>query len=192
MRILVRSIVVLAVLVLTPLAASAQVGLAKRFVTFGVGGGMSVPVTDAGDFYKNGFNVQGFARLNTPKLPIMPRFDLNYSRYDLQDVQLAVPGTGQLLSGLANVQVSVLPLGPVQPYIIAGLGAYNLKTETEGLTPTSVSETNFGINGGAGVALRLGVINGFVEGRIDNVFTEKGAIDASQVQFVPVTFGLTF
>jgi len=192
MRILSRSIAVLAVLVLTPLAASAQVGLAKRFVTFGVGGGMSVPVSNTGDAFKNGFNLQGFARLNTPKLPVMPRFDLNYSHYDLQDVQFGVPGTGQLLAGLANVQVSVLPLGPVQPYVIAGLGAYNLKTETEGLTPTSVTDTSFGINGGAGATFNLGVIKGFVEGRIDNVFTERGAIDTNQIQFVPVTFGLTF
>lgn len=188
----VRAIAVLVVLVSSPLAAWAQVGLAKRFVTVGVGGGMSVPVTDAGDAFKNGFNVQGFARLNPPKLPVMPRFDLNFSRFDLDNAQVGVPGTSQILAGLANLQLSVLPLGPLQPYVIAGLGAYNLKTETEGVSPTSVTKTRFGINGGAGVALHLGMINGYIEGRIDNVFTEKGVIDTDQIQLVPVTFGLTF
>lgn len=192
MKTVIRSMVVLAVLVSIPVAASAQVGLAKRLVTVGVGGGMSVPVSDAGDAFNNGFNVQGFARLNVPKLPVMPRFDLNFSRLAIDESQVGIPGTQQILSGLANLQISVLPLGPVRPYVVAGLGAYNLKTETEGVTPTSESKTHFGINGGAGVALHLGMINGFIEGRVDNVYTEEGAIDANQVQFIPVTFGLTF
>ena len=192
MRTTLRSIAVLILLASTPLAASAQVGLAKHFVTVGVGGGMSVPVSDAGDAFKNGYNVQGFARLNVPKLPVMPRFDLDFSRFDLNDTQIGVPGTGQILAGLANLQLGILPLGPVRPYLIAGLGAYNLKTDTEGVTPTSVTNTHFGINGGAGVALHLGMINGYLEGRIDNVFTDKGVIDTNQIQVVPVTFGLTF
>ena len=192
MRSTVCAVAVLVALVSSPMVASAQLGLAHHFVTVGVGGGMSVPVSDAGDAFKNGFNVQGFARLNVPKLPVFPRFDLNFSRFKFDDAQLGVPGTSQILAGLANLQLSVLPLGPVQPYIIAGVGAYNLKTTTEGITPSSVSNMEFGINGGAGVALRFGRINGFVEGRVENVFTEKGMIDTQQIQVVPVTFGLTF
>ena len=191
MRNTVRALAVLVVLVSTPLAASAQVGLAQRFVTVGVGGGMSVPVNEAGNAFDNGFHMQGFARLNVPSLPVMPRFDLNFSRFDLKDA-VGIPGKNQILAGLANLQMSVLPLGPVRPYVIAGLGAYHLKTETEGISPESVSSTRFGINGGAGVALNFGRINGFIEGRVDNVFTEKGMIDEEQIQVVPVTFGLTF
>lgn len=192
MKTLLRSIAVLAVLASLPAAASAQVGIAKRFVTVGIGGGVSVPVNDAGTAFENGYSLQGFARLNVPKLPVMPRFDLDYSRMNLDDLAVGVPGTQQILAGLANLQIPVLSLGPIRPYLVAGLGAYNLKTEMEGATPTSVSKTHFGINGGAGVGLHLGAINGFVEGRIDNVFTEEGAIDAKQIQVVPVTFGLTF
>lgn len=192
MRNTARVLAVLVVLVSTPLAASAQVGLAERFVTVGLGGGMSVPVSDAGTAFKNGFHVQGFARLKVPSLPVMPRFDLNFSRFNLNDAQIGVPGTSQILAGLANLQFSVLPLGPVRPYMIAGVGAYNLNTKTEGISPTSVSHTNFGINGGAGVALNLGKLHGFAETRVDNVFTQKGMIDSKQIQVVPVTFGLTF
>jgi len=190
MKTILRSMVVLAVLASIPMTASAQVGVVKRLVTVGVGGGMSVPVSDAGDAFNNGFHVQGFARLNVPKLPVMPRFDLNFSRLAFDETALGVPGTEQILSGLANLQLSVLPMGPLQPYLIAGVGAYNLKTETDGVD--AESKTHFGINGGAGVALHLGMINGFVEGRVDNVYTEEGAIDTKQVQFIPVTFGLTF
>jgi len=192
MKVVLRLIALLIVLASTPIVASAQVGLASRFVTVGVGGGLSVPVSDAGNAFKNGFNVQGFARLNMSKLPVIPRFDLDFSRFNLNDAQVGVPGTSQILAGLANLQIDVMPLGPVRPYVIAGLGAYNLSTQVEGTTPTSVSKMHFGINGGAGVSLHLGRINGYVEGRIDNVFTEKGMIDTQQVQLIPVTFGLTF
>ena len=192
MKTILRSMVVLAVLASIPVTASAQVGVVKRLVTVGVGGGMSVPVSDAGDAFNNGFHMQGFARLNVPKLPVMPRFDLNFSHFAFDGAQTGVPGTSQILAGLANLQISVLPLGPVRPYVIAGLGAYHLATQTEGLTPTSVAGTHFGINGGAGVSLHLGMINGYVEGRVDNVYTEKGVIDTDQIKVVPVTFGLTF
>ena len=192
MKIVLRSIAILTVLASMPIVASAQVGLAHRFVTVGVGGGVSVPVYDAGDAFKNGFNMQGFARLNLSKLPVIPRFDLDFSRFNLNDAQVGFPGTSQILAGLANLQYDVMPIGPVRPYIIAGLGAYSLNTKVEGITPTSVSQTHFGINGGAGVSLHLGWINGYVEGRVDNVFTEKGIIDTQQVQLIPVTFGLTF
>jgi|SRR5438105_14278730 len=192
MRAMLRSIAVVVLLASSPMVASAQVGLAHRFVTVGVGGGMSVPVSDASDAFKNGYNVQGFARLNVPKLPVVPRFDLDFSRFNLDDAKVGVPGTGQILAGLANLQLNVLPLGPIRPYVVAGLGAYNLKTETEGVTPASVTGTHFGINGGAGVALHLGMINGYVEGRVDNVYTEKGMINTDKIQVVPVTFGLTF
>ena len=192
MKIVLRSIAILTVLASMPIVASAQVGLAHRFVTVGVGGGVSVPVNDAGDAFKNGFNMQGFARLNLSKLPVIPRFDLDFSRFNLNAAQVGVPGTSQILAGLANLQFDVMPIGPVRPYIIAGLGAYSLNTKVEGITPTSVSQTHFGINGGAGVSLHLGWINGYVEGRVDNVFTEKGIIDTQQVQLIPVTFGLTF
>jgi opacity protein-like surface antigen len=85
--------------------------------------------------------------------------------------------------------------GPIRPYIIAGLGLYNLKTDPTGVpNVSSKSDTRFGINGGGGVLLRLGqTLSGYVEGRIDNVYTDTGGfVNASQVQVVPVTFGIVF
>ena len=172
--------------------AQAQVGVAKRFVSFGIGGGMSVPVSDASDAFKNGFNAQGFIRFNPPMLPVIPRLDLNYSRFDLNDAQTLVPGMGQIVSGLANIQVYVLPVGPIRPYVIAGLGAYGIKTATEGPGGIAKSDIRFGINGGGGVTMKLGSFSAYVEGRVDNVYTDSGVIDASKVQVVPVTFGIVF
>lgn len=172
--------------------AQAQVGVAKRFVTFGIGGGMSVPVSDARDAFKNGFNAQGFVRFHPPALPVIPRIDLNYSKFDLDDAQTLVPGTSQIISGLANLQLYVLPTGPIRPYVIAGLGAYSFNTKTEGVGGVEESSMRFGINGGAGLTLSLGAISAYLEGRVDNVYTEAGMIDETQIQVVPVTFGITF
>ena len=186
------SLCALALLASVGSAEAGVASVAKRFVTFGVGGGVSVPVSDAGDAFKNGFNAQGFVQFHPPVLPVIPRLDLNYSKFDLDDAQTLVPGTGQILSGLASAQFELIHMGPIRPYVTAGLGAYSFKTETEGPGGVSSSSVRFGINGGGGVNLKLGAISAYVEGRVDNVYTETGLIDASTVQVVPVTFGVTF
>ena len=76
---------------------------------------------------------------------------------------------------------------------MVGLGVYNFKTDVNGIPNASTTDTRFGINGGAGVLFKLGsLVSGFVEGRLDNVFSEKGLIDSDQVQVIPVTLGVVF
>ena len=83
--------------------------------------------------------------------------------------------------------------GPVRPCLVAGVGAYSLKSEITGIPgASSTTDTRLGVSGGAGVLFRLGVISAYVEGRVDNVCTEKGPITSDQVQVVPVTFGIVF
>jgi len=169
----------------------------NRLVSIGIGGGVSVPVSNAGDAFKTGFNGQGFVRFNLHQLPILPRLDFTFSKFDIEDVTLATPGssgTGQIFAGLANVQVNLMHSGPVRPYVVAGVGAYNTKTDINGVPNVSgTTSTDFGINAGAGMVFKLGSrVSGYVEGRIDNVYSSKGMIDADQVQVVPVTFGLVF
>jgi hypothetical protein len=48
------------------------------------------------------------------------------------------------------------------------------------------------IDGGAGIALKIGRLEAFIEGRVQNVYTNEGAIDASTIRAVPVTFGILF
>ena len=64
-----------------------------------------MPVSNAGDAFKTGFNGQGFARFNLSGLPIQPRVDFTFSRFDIDDVKLQTPsasGTGQIFAGIAN------------------------------------------------------------------------------------------
>ena len=170
----------------------------RRLVSFGIGGGVSVPVADAKDAFKTGFNGQGFVRLNLNQLPIMPRLDFTFSRFDIDDVKIGMPGAsgnGQIFAGIANLQYSIMPAGPIRPYIVAGIGAYNSKVTIDGVPSSSLpdSRTDFGINGGAGVTFKIGnMVSGYAEGRVDNVFSKKGFTSADQIQVVPVTFGLVF
>jgi opacity protein-like surface antigen len=101
----------------------------------------------------------------------------------------ATGGTNQVVSGLANARMNLMR-GPIEPYITAGLGGYNVTTDPTGASSTS--SLKFGINGGAGLAVRVSKISLYLEGRIDNVYTDKGAIDSKTVQLVPVTFGISY
>ena len=89
--------------------------------------------------------------------------------------------------------MNLIKLGPIQPYVTAGLGAFSVQDEiTTGATTTDESNMRFGIDGGAGFTLKLGRLEAFVEGRVQNVYTEAGAIDAKTIRAVPVTFGILF
>ena len=172
-----------------------------RPISIGIGGGVSVPVSDYKESFKNGFNGQGFVRLNLPGLPIAPRIDFTFQQLDLKDVQrdvgdpLLSGGNSQILGGLANLTYG-LGVGAVRPYVLAGVGVYYLRFETEsGSTTSSISDTRFGVNGGAGVTFRLGAISAYLEGRIDNVWTSDDQDfreNVRSVRVIPVTFGLVF
>ena len=186
-----RRLVVWAVTLSLALLQSAA---AARPVKIGFGGGLSVPVSDAKDVFKNGFHGKAMVKWDAPVLPLALRGSVGYSQLDLKSLTPGVDDKGKILSGLANVSYG-FPVGPVKPYIIAGLGAFNVKTEVGG---TSSSETKFGIDGGAGLEFKLGGIAGFVEGRLENIFTDQGlssAIGSTQefkTLIIPVTFGIFF
>ena len=176
-----------------------------RLISFGLGGGVAVPVNNARNALKDGFAGQGFVRLNLKALPISPRVDFTFSKFNFDDAKATPPGgppttmptgTSQMLSGLANLQFPLFRAGPIRPYIMAGVGAYNVKVEQDAMgstAATSDSKTHFGINGGGGVMFKLGsMVSGFIEGHVDNVYSDKGAITKDQIQIVPVTFGLVF
>ena len=164
-----------------------------RMISFGIGGGVSVPVADAKEAFKTGFNGQGFVRLNLHGLPIQPRLEFSLSHFDVDEVKFGNTGTGQVMAGLANLEFPLLQTGMIRPYIVAGAGVYNLKTDLDNTSTGDVSNTQFGVNGGGGVMLHFGhTISAYAEARVDNVFTDKGFIDTDQIQVVPVTFGVVF
>jgi len=91
----------------------------------------------------------------------------------------------------------------VRPYVMAGVGAFNIQDLTEATagsasSSSSTSSTNFGVDGGAGLEFKFGRLSGFVEGRIQNIYSGNlytGAgtlVSKSSIQSIPVTFGIIF
>ncbi|NJD10508.1 MAG: hypothetical protein FIB01_08770 [Gemmatimonadetes bacterium] len=175
------------------LAAAAPVSSqmpAQRLVRIGFGGGVAVPVSDAGSALKSGINGQAFVLVNLGGIPL--RFCLGYQKLGLKEA-LAAGATGarRLLSGVGGVNLALLRGGPVTPYVTAGLGIFSLRDElAAGSIATPLDQTKFGIDGGAGLRLRLGPLEAFAEGRVQNIWTDQGAIDARSIRTVPVTFGM--
>ena len=169
-------------------------------IRVGFGGGMSVPVSDAGDAFKSGFNGKGFVLVNLGGLPSL-RFDLGYQKFDYKQEFQNVLGAGssdatsQILSGVAGIHLDLIRVGPVRPYLLAGVGAFNVRSSLDSLgnDTGTVSKTRFGIDGGAGVAFTLGKrLDAFVEAKIQNIYTDQGVIDTKSIRVIPITFGIMF
>ena len=107
-----------------------------RWWHIGVGGGVSVPVSDAKDAWDNGVNGLAYFRVTPSGFGITFGVNVTFSTLDFSDsfVTTSAPGvtsgTTEMLGGLGDMKVNVMHLGPVTPYITGGVGVYNLKTET--------------------------------------------------------------
>ncbi len=167
-----------------------------HLVRIGAAGGLVVPTSNTRAALKQGVQAQGFLLVNL--LPGMPlRFNLGYQKFDLKQALTSATspdaGSTEIVSGVAGVQRDLLH-GPVRPYVTVGLGGFDVRslmTATAGATP-STSQLKFGIDGGAGLALKIGRLDAFIEGHLQNVYTDRGLIDTKSIQAVPVSFGVLF
>jgi opacity protein-like surface antigen len=184
--------------------AAATPADAARLFTFGVGGGVTVPIDNAEHAFDNGVNGHGFVQLNVPFF-IQPRLDFTFQKLDIKDVSVVPPefsgggvfaeGEQQVFSGMVQGQMTLIKAGPIQPYLIVGVGLANMETKLEGEEGTdNVSETatKTVVNGGLGVEFKLGPMKGFAEGRIDNIVNDGELVDLDSIQLVPVSFGIHF
>jgi hypothetical protein len=170
-RLLAGSALVVAALFATATALPAQVGI-------GIGGGPSTAASGLGDF-GTGWHAQGSLSIGLPLLPFGVRGDLLYQ-------QLPHSGEGddyRQIAGVANATLDVLPipLMPVRPYLLGGLGLFNHEGHPTG------DGTDLGINVGAGVRVSLLGFGGFLEAKYQNVFADDGSHG-----IVPITLGITF
>jgi hypothetical protein len=175
-----------------------------HWVAIGVGGGEIIPTGNAGTDYKSSFQGQAYLVINLGILPEL-RFNFGYERFNLKQqllTSLGIPEAtdahNNILAGIAGTRIDLIR-GPVRPYLTLGVGAFNFKTVVDTGTATmkgstsSTGTTKFGLDGGAGLAVHVGRIEAFVEGRVQNVYTDKGFItSAKQIQAVPVTGGILF
>ncbi len=174
------------VLLLTAFAALAfpSSAGAQRLFRVGVGGGLTIPVADLSDVAQQGYHGQVMLGISIPLFPISMRLDAAYH-------QLPAGADGHLrqFSATANARVAGTAL-PVTPYLIAGIGMYYSRF-TEGAVFEDAelgteARTDFGINVGAGLLFRLGLVQAFVDGRYHHVF------DGQALTHAPVTVGIMF
>lgn len=195
-----------AVFSLAALAAAAgaapHAARAQSAVSFGVSGGLGVPVGRLGDNVNSGYSVAGLAEFRPVPGPLSVRLEAGYDRFALKDEVLNAVAdyTGGNLSsnihfvrGNANLVYRLPVTSGLRAYLTGGVGIYGIGSGfsyTNGGTSYSQNDqtqTKFGINGGAGVELPLTGITVFLEARAHGVQT-----DATPLTYIPITVGIRF
>ncbi len=193
MRLPVPLVVLFAALALAAPARAQR--LDERAISFGIGGGASAPLGDARSSYLPGFDGDALVRLDLGALPLAVRADFTYQNFELRHSVIPAGagggGTGTLLGGVGALQV-YLRRGGVRPYLLAGAGAYSVRTEYDAATLATQSETRFGARGGAGVMLTFGSLLLYAEAAVDHVAPRTGAPVESAIDVVPMTVGVIF
>lgn len=167
-------------------ATSAQAQAAGNRMTFGAGGGVSIPLGSYGDVTKTGWDAGAVFQFKPAVSPVGFQIDGTYgeNKFDPSSA-----GKDQWVYGTANL-VFWFPVAAetkIRPYILGGGGVYNYKAKPTGITSTS-SVTKFGLNAGAGFDFDVGQNLGiFVEGRFHNVF-----FTGDDAKFIPINAGIRF
>jgi hypothetical protein len=138
---------------------------------FSVGGGVTVPAGGYGTADGAGWHLLGaaFARLSAP---LGLRVDALYGRTPRQGLET---GHTWLWGGSASVVWRLPRAQPtLRPYLLTGLGIYNVGVVRAGVPSTS--RTGVAWSGGGGLSLLgLGPALGFVEARFITIRTSGGA-----------------
>jgi hypothetical protein len=158
-------------------------------VSFGLGGGISIPTGSTSDALKTGWHGIALVRFKPAASPVGFQIDGMYHRLSVEDGGLDLDVTTQVLNGSANV-VFGFPVSETtrfRPYLIGGVGLYNFDLKGDDAPANVESETDFGFNAGAGFDVGFGGGTFFVEGRFHNVFSE-----GTDTKLIPVSVGVRF
>jgi opacity protein-like surface antigen len=175
-------------------------------VHFGLSGGGDFPVGDQKDVYKTGWNGSALLAINFGTAPVGLRIEGSYHELKTKDALSAFfvgSGRTRIISGTADVVI-----GPrnaaMEPYVIAGVGAYDLRFRGQDIDTDNAfsnSTTRFGWNAGAGIAFPLGSGSNsrfFLEGRYTSVsvngdrFSNSIRRGGTRFTLIPVNAGFIF
>jgi hypothetical protein len=177
----------LAAFLALPVMASAQ---ATRPVTFGLSGGLSLPMGDLGNGYDSGFDITGHVMFKPASFTNLGfRGDVNFDRFGSKSFS----GVNTRFLGVTANAVYSFPQstpGVIRPYVLGGVGMQNSKSSGKVLgvdIGNSASSTDLHVQGGAGVNFQLAGFTTFVEAKYVNVFG-----NGSSLSYVPITFGFRF
>ena len=201
-----RNRILVGVLAFVSLLAFSAVSRAQGTPGFhiGVAGGALLPTEDQHDVFNTGWNATLLFPINFGSSPFGIRFDGSYGELTTKSdlTNFLGDGKSRIISGTFDFVVGP-HLGSVQPYIIGGVGAYDLRFSGQEVDTGNLfaeSSTRFGWNVGAGVAFGLGQSNTqiFVEGRYTSIsldsnrFTDSVHTGGHRFTLVPVSVGVIF
>lgn len=177
------ALVVSLALAAVPAVASAQVG-------FGAAAGASFPLGDFGKGVNTGYHAQASLGVGLPLSPIGFRFDGTLDGYDVKSTSTAT-GSARIAGAAANVLMGFGAVPLLGPYIIGGVGYYQLHSEGKvGTTSFSTDQNEPGGSIGAGIRFGLGGLGVFAETGYH--FIKSTGTNQSATTFVPVMFGVSF
>jgi opacity protein-like surface antigen len=174
-------------------------------VRVGVFGGADFPVQDQKDVFKTGWNAGALLAFNFGDSPLGIRIDGSYHELKTADALQVFFGNGKtrIIAGEGDLVVGPRLPGGFQPYVIGGVGVYDLRFRGQEVDTGNVfsdSTTKFGWNAGTGFAFPLGAGNSriFVEGKYVSVstngnrFADTITTQGSRFTIVPVNLGFIF
>ena len=146
---------------------------------FSVSGGLATPVSDLSDVADFGYAIAAGLNFGGTRLPIGARFEGSLNGFNLKDVGEDV----RVFNATANAVVNIGQQSG-SPYVIGGLGLYNSKFGN------ADSENAVGVNLGGGLRVPIGMLNTFFEARYHAMLGDRDV--GTNLQFVPITFGIIF
>jgi opacity protein-like surface antigen len=154
---------------------------AQAQVRFGVGGGLLMPMGDYGTADKMGFVAGAGVVIPVGTAPVGVRVEGSYS----QTSHDGIGGKSKIMGGMASLIYSFTGAGSVTPYVLAGIGYYNVKVDVTGFG--SADESKVGFGGGGGIRFPMGSASLFAEARYMNISTTGGS-----TTFMPIIVGVSF
>jgi len=149
-----------------------------------VSGGLSLPMSDLGDYSNSGYNINLGLAFGAPIIPVGARIEGGFSSFDAKGGGAST----RIASATANAVLNLGPTGAA-PYLIGGLGIYNRRFSSDFLGEAN-SKTSAGVNIGGGIRFPLGGISTFLEARYHVMLGNQN--EATNLQFIPISFGVQF
>jgi len=176
-------LVVMAAMVVGAGAAAAQAAAAATGgVRVGVGAGLLLPLSDYKTADKAGWIAGADVTYWLPSQPIGLRVEGAYSQ--TSEKTGVVAHKTKIFGGAADVVYAFgTSTDQIRPYLLAGVGVYNVKVDSTSLG------TKAGFGGGAGVAFRVGTgaTRIFAEGKFTSV-----KVSGATFSFIPIRVGVRF
>jgi hypothetical protein len=168
---------------------------------FGITGGADFPLQDQSDVYETGWNGGLLFAVNFGDSPFGLRFQGTYDEMHVKDLLVSpnASNKAQIIAGIGDIVIGARH-GAVQPYLIGGVGVYDMRFKGQLLSSDifSDSTTRFGWNAGGGLAFPMGTTRLFVEARYTSVsvdsdrFSNSIHTEGRRFTFLPVNLGFVF